>query len=181
MFSYEIIPHPPLSSNRTMNAPDTQPACLMTNLGWLLGHANHVLGTEIARALAPLDLGARGFCVLSTALEREVTQKELGQEIGIDKTTLVVTLDELERKGLARRATSSTDRRARVIQVTEAGASKVAEGQAIVEAVQRDVLSVLPATERAAFLSALRRLNSDRLAEATACATAPRQREPRAA
>jgi DNA-binding MarR family transcriptional regulator len=153
----------------------------MTNLGWLLGHANHVLATEIAVPLAPLDLGARGFCVLSTALGRELTQKELGQEIGVDKTTLVVTLDELERKGLARRATSGSDRRARVICVTDAGARKVAQGEAIIESVQQDVLSALPAGERAAFLSALRRLNGGRLAEPVPCAAAPRQREPRAA
>jgi DNA-binding MarR family transcriptional regulator len=153
----------------------------MSNLGWLLGHASHVLATELAVALAPLGLGSRGFCVLSTAAGRELTQKELASETGIDKTTLVVTLDELERLGLARRTTSSTDRRARVICVTEAGETKIAEGQAIVEAVQRDVLDSLPARERDAFLSALRRLAVDRLAIAPACAAAPRRREPRAA
>jgi MarR family transcriptional regulator for hemolysin len=160
---------------------ETLPSCLSTNLGWLLGHASHVLATEMAAALAPLGLGARGFCVLSTALGRELTQKELGQEVGVDKTTLVVTLDELERQGLARRATSSTDRRARVICITDAGAKKVAEGQAIVAAVQRDVLAALPEGERTAFVSALRRLNSGRLAEPVQCTAAPRQREPRAA
>lgn len=159
----------------------SEPDCLFWNLGWLLGQANHVLATEMAAALAPLELGPRGYCALSAALGRELTQKELGQEVGIDKTTLVVTLDELERKGLARRATSSTDRRARVVCVTDAGAAKVAEGRAIVEAVQRDVLAALPAGERAAFLSALRRLARERLAEPTQCSAAPRRREPRAA
>jgi MarR family transcriptional regulator, transcriptional regulator for hemolysin len=165
----------------TATESDALPTCLTTNLGWLLGHASHVLGTEVAHALAPLELGARGYCVLSTALGRELTQKELGQEIGVDKTTLVVTLDELERKGLARRATSSADRRARVICVTDAGARKVAEGQAIIESVQQDVLSALPEPERRAFVSGLRRLNAGRLAEPVQCAAAPRQREPRAA
>src|SRR5690242_17538807 len=86
-------------------------SCLLSNLSWLLGHASHVLATEIAVALSPLDLGSRGFCVLASAAGRELTQKDLASEVGIDKTTLVVTLDELERQGLARRATSSTDRR----------------------------------------------------------------------
>jgi MarR family transcriptional regulator, transcriptional regulator for hemolysin len=165
-------------------APPIAPAgdtCLMSNLGWLLGHASHVLATEMAVALAPLGLGSRGFCVLSTALGRELTQKDLAQEVGVDKTTLVVTLDELERQGLAQRATSSADRRARVIRVTEAGAAKVAEGQEIVDAVQRDVLSSLPSAEREAFLSALRRLATQRLAEPVPCAPSLRRREPRAA
>ena len=52
----------------------------------------------MAVALAPLGLGSRGFCVLSSAAGRELTQKDLAAEIGIDKTTLVVTLDELERE-----------------------------------------------------------------------------------
>ena len=160
--------------------PGSADSCLLSNLSWLLGHASHVLATELAVALAPLDLGSRGFCVLASAAGRELTQKDLAAEVGIDKTTLVVTLDELEHHGLARRTTSSTDRRARVICVTEAGLDKLAQGQAIVEAVQRDVLDALPAEERDAFLSALRRLARNRLAEAPACSAAPRRRELRA-
>ena len=57
---------------------------------------------------------------------------------------MVVTIDALERAGLVERRTSSTDRRARVIAVTEAGRRKVAEGEALVAAVQADVLSCLP-------------------------------------
>jgi MarR family transcriptional regulator for hemolysin len=155
-------------------------SCLQDNLGWLLEHASHVLGTENAAALAPLGLGSRGLCVLSAALGRELTQKDLVAAVGVDKTTLVVTLDELERLGYAERRVASTDRRARVVCVTEAGAAKVAEGQAIVAAVQDDVLGTLPAGERAAFLSALRRLAAARLAEPVACPAAPRRREPRA-
>lgn len=166
----------------TMNThAETQPSCLMTNLGWLLDHASHVLATEMAVALAPLGLGSRGYCVLATALGRELTQKQLSAEIGIDKTTLVVTLDELERLGLAERTTADNDRRARVIRVTDAGADKVAEGQVIIESVQRDVLSALPEDERAAFLSALRRLATERLAEPMSCAPPLRRREQRAA
>lgn len=168
------------------SAPSSGPgqsaeSCLLNNLSWLLGHASHVLATELAVALAPLGLGSRGFCVLASAAGRELTQRDLAAEVGIDKTTLVVTLDDLERLGLAQRTTSSTDRRARVISVTETGLEKLAEGQAIVEAVQRDVLGALPEDERDAFLSALRRLARDRLSEAPACTAAPRRREPRAA
>lgn len=170
-----------MSQATLQTTPDAVDSCLMSNLGWLIGHASHVLATEIAVALAPLGLGGRGFCVLSTAVGRELTQKDLATEVGIDKTTLVVTLDELEREGLAVRTTSSSDRRARVISVTEAGRQRVAEGQAIVDRVQRDVLASLPEDECAAFLSALRRLARERLAEAPVCGMAPRRREPRAA
>ncbi len=44
----------------------------------------------------------RGHCVLSTARTGAYTQKELADRIGLDKTTMVVTLDALEAAGLAR-------------------------------------------------------------------------------
>ena len=93
-----------------IDSPETvQGNCLMGNLGWMLDQANHALGCEVAAALAPLDLGQRGFCVLSAAVDAELTQTELSGMIGLDKTTMVVTVDDLERKGL-RRARPVADR-----------------------------------------------------------------------
>jgi MarR family transcriptional regulator, transcriptional regulator for hemolysin len=155
------------------------PSCLTTNLGWLLSTANHVFATEIAVALAPLELGSRGYCVLATAIGRELTQTELAKLIGLDKTTMVVTVDELERAGLARRVPSSVDRRARVIEVTDAGERKVAEGQRIIDEVQADVLNSLASEDRDAFVRALTTLVADRLSEAPACHPPVRRRETR--
>ncbi len=158
---------------------DQEPQCLTGNLGWLLDQASHVYATEIAAALAPLGLGSRGYCVLASASRGDLTQTELAKLIGLDKTTMVVTVDELERAGLAERKLSSTDRRARVIEVTSAGRRKVAEAERIIERVQTDVLESLPAGERGAFVSALTRLVGDRLAEAVDCHPPLRRREPR--
>jgi DNA-binding MarR family transcriptional regulator len=165
--------------------PATQTAaeggnCLMGNLGWMLDQANHALGSEVAAALAPLDLGQRGFCVLSAAIDAELTQTELAGMIGLDKTTMVVTVDDLERKGLAERVPSATDRRARVIRVTRSGRDKVAEGQKIVADVQADVLSALAPSEREAFVSALMKLVGGRLSSAPPCSPPLRRREQRA-
>ena len=154
--------------------------CLMGNLGWMLDQANHALGSEVAGALAPLGLGQRGFCVLSAAIDAELTQTELAGMIGLDKTTMVVTVDELERKGFAERLPSPTDRRARVIKVTDAGRAKVAEGQEIVLRVQNEVLDSLPLSERAAFVAGLMKLVSGRLSTAPPCSPPLRRREQRA-
>lgn len=154
--------------------------CLMGNLGWMLDQANHALGSEVASALAPLDLGQRGFCVLSAAMDAELTQTELAGMIGLDKTTMVVAVDDLERKGLAERVPSPTDRRARVIKVTDAGREKVAEGQRIVLNVQDGVLDALPPEERDAFVDALTTLVGGRLSTAPACSPPLRRREQRA-
>ncbi|HYZ81849.1 MAG TPA: MarR family winged helix-turn-helix transcriptional regulator [Solirubrobacteraceae bacterium] len=154
--------------------------CLMGNLGWMLDQANHALGCEVASALAPLDLGQRGFCVLSAALDTDLTQTELAGMTGLDKTTMVVTVDDLERKGLAERVPSPTDRRARVIKVTDAGREKVAEGQRIIVNVQDGVLEALPPSERETFVGALMKLVGGRLATAPACSPPLRRREQRA-
>jgi DNA-binding MarR family transcriptional regulator len=154
--------------------------CLMGNLGWMLDQANHALGSEVAGALAPLGLGQRGFCVLSAAIDAELTQTDLAAMIGLDKTTMVVTVDDLERKGLAERIPSPADRRARVIKVTAAGRTKVAEGQEIVLRVQNAVLDSLAPSERATFVAALMKLVSGRLSSAPQCSPPLRRREQRA-
>jgi MarR family transcriptional regulator for hemolysin len=135
--------------------------CLTTNLGWLLDQAGAVLSKELTLALEPLGLGSRGYCVLATALDQDHTQIELAKLIGVDKTTMVVTLDQLEAAGLAERRPSLTDRRVRVISVTKAGRRQVAQAREIVEQVQADVLARLPAGERAALLNGLNRIISE--------------------
>jgi MarR family transcriptional regulator for hemolysin len=164
---------------RPVETTKASPSCLTTNLGWLLSQADHVYSTEIAVALAPLELGSRGYCVLATAIGRELTQTELAKLIGVDKTTMVVTVDELERAGLARRVPSTVDRRARVIEVSEAGEHKVAEGQRIIDEVQADVLDSLGPEDREAFVRVLTTLVADRLSEAPECHPPVRRREAR--
>ena len=162
-------------------ATDTeQGQCFKGNLGWLLYRAHWALAGEMTAALAPLGLSGRGYHVLRAALSREHTQKELADIVGLDKTTMVVTIDELERDGLAERRPSPTDRRARVISVTKAGKRKIAEADAVKEQVQTDVLEALPPRQRKALLEALAVLVHGRLAEAADCDPPLRRREPRA-
>jgi len=87
-----------------------------------------------------------------------------------------VTVDELERAGLAERRPSSTDRRARVIVVTDAGVRLVCEADEVLDRVRNEVLSVLEPDERQVFLRALGTLARGPLAEPAACANPPRRR-----
>ena len=155
------------------------PACLSENLGWLLKQAHYALATELGAAFEPLEISPRGHAVLAAAMTGALTQKELGEMVGLDKTTMVVTLDELEAEGLARRVPSPHDRRARVVEVTKAGAHKVAEADRVAKRVQSDVLTSLGADSGAALLDGLCELVRNRLAEPVAC-KGVRRREPRA-
>jgi DNA-binding MarR family transcriptional regulator len=156
------------------------PAPLCDNLCWLLSRASYTLTTELTAALEELGISPRAHAVLAAAATGDHTQTELARMVGLDKTTMVVTLDELETAGLAERRQSPTDRRARVIAVTKAGAAKVREAEAIGDAIREDVLGVLPARDRKVFLGALTRLVGDRLAEPVQCAQPVRRRAPRA-
>jgi MarR family transcriptional regulator for hemolysin len=136
---------------------------LETNLCWLLKRAGYTLTKEITAAFEALGISPRAHHVLAAARTGEHTQIELARMLGIDKTTMVVTLDELEATGLAERRPSRADRRARVIVVTEAGERLVSEGYEIVARIHDDVLNSLPPEDREPFLDALSRLVNGRL------------------
>ena len=145
------------------------PERVQADLCFLLSQAAHALSTELAAGLAELGISPRVHCVLSRALAEDLTQKQLADRCGLDKTTMVVTVDELERAGLAERRPSSTDRRARIISVTEKGARLVGEGNGIVARVYEDVLSSLPAGDREGFVAALVALADGRLGTPVKC------------
>ena len=67
-------------------------------------------------------LQLRDYIVLSALdMTSNLTQGELGKELGLDKTTLMSQLDRLERMGLVVRRNDPRDRRARIPEMTAAG------------------------------------------------------------
>ena len=121
----------------------------------LLNMAGHALSNRLAAALAAIDLTPRMQCVLVHALAEERTQIQLAALADLDKTTMVGTVDDLEARGLAERRPSATDRRARIIAVTEKGRLAAEEGQRIVDRVHAEALDALPGEIRGAFVAAL--------------------------
>lgn len=138
--------------------PTTPPEALASDLCWLLTRASQVLYAQFSAALQASGISPRQHAVLATALTGEHTQTDIARTVGLDKTTMMVTLDELERSGLAQRRPLATDRRARVVAVTPAGERAVLETEAVLERVRGEVLSVLPPDERQSFLRSLGRL-----------------------
>lgn len=134
------------------------PARTEPDLSFLLDHTSHVLRTQMTAELGEIGLTPRMHCVLVHALEEERTQAQLAEIGDMDKTTMVVTVDALEKAGLAERRPSSTDRRARIIAVTEKGAEIAAESREIVDRVHQSALASLPGEEREVLLRALNRL-----------------------
>ena len=140
------------------------PARTEPDLSFLLDHTSHVLRTQMSAALAEIGLTARMHCVLVHAMEGERTQIQLAEIGDMDKTTMVVTVDALEEAGLAERRPSSTDRRARIIAVTDEGARVAERSQKIVDSVHEKALATLATDEREIFLRAMNRLAAGHLA-----------------
>lgn len=155
--------------------PAMAPTRTESDLSFLLDHTGHVLRTRMAAALAEIGLTARMHCVLVHALEEERTQIQLAELGDMDKTTMVVTVDALEKAGLAERRPSSTDRRARIIAVTEKGAELARQSQAIVDGVHREALGSLPADVREGLLNALNLLVTGHLSTPVAAPQAARR------
>ena len=150
------------------------------DLMFLLGQASHALETEMTAKLQALGVSPRAHCVLAHARSGELTQSQVAEQCALDKTTMVVTMDELERAGLAERRPSRTDRRARIIAVTKAGERKVAEADAIVARIYGEVLAALPAGRRDAFVAGLAQLVGGRLSTPVKCERPVRRRAVRA-
>ncbi|MEV5607818.1 MarR family winged helix-turn-helix transcriptional regulator [Streptomyces sp. NPDC052225] len=162
-----------------MTSMTPAPTRTRPDLSYLLDHTSHVLRTQMAAELAEIGLTARMHCVLVHALEEERTQAQLAEIGDMDKTTMVVTVDALEKAGLAERRPSSTDRRARIIAVTEEGARIAARSQKIVDGVHEKALAAFPPEDRETFLRLMNHLAEGYLSTpvpSPVAARRPRQR-----
>ena len=161
----------------TVPATVTATTAPAVDLSFHLNQAAYALEARLGGALAELGISVRDYCVLMKAAEEERTQIEIAELAALDKTTMVTTLDGLERAGLAERRVSSADRRARVVVVTPRGRKVFERGRAVVARVYDDALAGLDATTREAFLSGLQSLTAGDGALATPLHTAPQRRK----
>lgn len=87
-----------------------------------------------------------------------IDQNTLSARMALDRTSTGALVHRLEAKGLVKRAVSSTDRRARVLELTAKGAALHAKLRPRGEAAQAEILSVLSAAERKLLTDMLMRV-----------------------
>jgi MarR family transcriptional regulator, transcriptional regulator for hemolysin len=128
------------------------------DLAFLLNQSAYAFSAHLGTALRDLGINVREFCVLMKAAEEERTQNVVAELAMLDKTTMVTTLDSLERAGLAERRVSASDRRARIVAVTAKGRKILERAYTVYdEVVERSLEGLDPAT-RSTFLEALQSL-----------------------
>ncbi len=119
---------------------------------WRATHA------RTADVLDSVGLTPALFAVLNVIGAREgAIQQQLGAALGIDRSTMVSLIDQLESARLARRRPSATDRRAREIAITPKGRRLLKRARGLITQVEDEVLAGLTLEERRELLALLRR------------------------
>lgn len=114
--------------------------------------------TRAAEAFAELGLTPASFALLNVIGAREgANQQQLGAAMGIDPSTMVALIDQLEELGLAKRRPSARDRRAREVLITAKGRRVLDRARTMVAEVEDEVLGGLDGSERAQLIELLRR------------------------
>jgi DNA-binding MarR family transcriptional regulator len=103
--------------------------------------------------LTPVQYAALATISLNPALD----QITLAGQIAYDRTTITGVVDRLVQKGLVVRETSSRDRRARELKITEEGRKTLRKITPAVEAAQRIMLRGLTGREASELMRLLRK------------------------
>jgi DNA-binding MarR family transcriptional regulator len=126
--------------------------------GQLLFRLWRVSHTRFAEALESLGLTTALFALLNVlGAHKGAIQQEIGAAMGIDPSTMVSLIDQLEAAGLAKRRPRPTDRRAREVAITPKGRRVLKQARQLARQVEDDVLRGLSGAERRQLLALLRR------------------------
>jgi DNA-binding MarR family transcriptional regulator len=127
-------------------------------LGLLLKHAQSGFARRHAARLEPLGVTGRQTAVLIGLDGDPVSQAELARRLGVDRTTMVALIDELEQKGWVERRTDPADRRRNVVELTGSGRALLDHARWASDEAEREFLAPLSADDARAFRRMLRAL-----------------------
>ena len=138
---------------------EPMPDALAERLGPLLGRAHDAHRRLSLEALAPLGLGVKSVGALTVLrAEGPLSQRRLAERQGIDRTTMVAVVDELERLGAVERRKDPADRRANALHITSRGRRLLTRARTAVAGAEEAFLAPLPPAEQQRLRAALRTL-----------------------
>jgi DNA-binding MarR family transcriptional regulator len=140
-------------------APPPVPEALTRYVGFLLSRMGTIAQKRFSARLEAVDLTPRMWGALNILeADAPITQHGLCKRTGMDPSSMVATIDDLERRGLVERRAHPSDRRAYALHVTDAGREILAAGREVVQAVQDELLAPLDEAEREQLRGLLLRL-----------------------
>jgi DNA-binding MarR family transcriptional regulator len=128
-------------------------------IGFLLGHAARRARGSLERELEPYGMRLQHF-MLAMALTRSGprSQQQLGEWLGVDRTTMVALVDQLEESGYVVREKDPSDRRAYLISLTDEGRALLPKLRSRAKAAEKRTLAPLDESERELFRALLVKL-----------------------
>lgn len=128
--------------------------------GYLLRRAQLALFDNFISAFKPLGLRPAQFSVLLVMdANPGRRQSEVAAALGIRQANLVGLIDDLDRRGLAKRKRLATDRRSHALVLTAKGGALLKKGLALQAQLEQRLISELGATEHARLIASLRKLH----------------------
>ncbi len=128
-------------------------------MGYLLATAHTLFRTRMTQAIAgePIHMG-HVVLLASLYASNDLTQAQLGQISGIEKSSIVLFLDTLEQDGWVERRRHPTDRRAHLVHLTDAGRTRFTAVGIKLDIAQSNALTVFSPEERTQLEGLLVRL-----------------------
>lgn len=122
----------------------------------LLHRAGQCASDIFAAEMGDAGLTPRQFAVLLTVAQNEgVSQTDLVERTGVDRSTLADIVRRMLKKGLLQRRRTKTDARAYAVKLTEEGWRVLRSAEPMVRKVDDRILAMLPSKQREQFLSDL--------------------------
>ena len=116
-------------------------------------------GQELARRrLRPLGLNVQLCGVLNLLALGPISQQELGEQLGIDRTTVVELIDDLEAKRAVIRKRNPADRRSYALHLTPGGREMQKRAATAFDAAAEEFFSPLKRSERGVLAEMLRKM-----------------------
>ena len=152
------LPHtdakPPASRDKTVREPGTHGLWFYNWKIWLEARR------RLDCALEPLGLRSREFWLLALAGMGNFSQHEMADVCGLDPSSLVAILDDLEERGWVRRQRNPDDRRMQWVQRTEAGDDLFTRALPRAQHAEAQQLAVLSPSRQRQLVAAMGKLVS---------------------
>jgi DNA-binding MarR family transcriptional regulator len=138
------------------------PDCLLVCPDFVLGTLSLTVTDLVEETLAPLDLRLRHYQLLRLLhYDGPRLQSTIGPVLGVDRTTVVAIVDQLEKQKLAKRVRSPDDRRAYLIAATAKGKRLAVKATEMVNKVEATMFAPLSVEEQ----NVVRKLSARLLSE----------------
>jgi len=134
-------------------------SALTTVVGYPLRRAQLAVFDDFNRRFAALKLTPAQFSALALiGANPGRKQSEIAGALGIQRPNFVAMMDELERRGLAQRLRTPTDRRSRALALTAAGEALVARARRLQAQQEREIEKLVGHDRRELLIAGLTRL-----------------------